>query len=42
MIGNIYLNGSKTIARGVAVLISSSFEYKATHTEMDIVSNMHY
>ena len=38
--GNIYLNGSKTNARGVAILISNSLEYKITHTEMDAVGNM--
>ena len=38
--GNIYLNGSKTNARGVAILISNSLEYKVTHTEMDAVGNM--
>ena len=35
--GNIYLNGSKTNSRGVAILISNSLEYKVTHTEMDAV-----
>ena len=38
--GNIYLNGSKTNARGVVILISNSLEYKITHTEMDAVGNM--
>ena len=38
--GNIYLNGSKTNARGVAILTSNSLEYKVTHTEVDAVGNM--
>ena len=38
--GNIYSNGSNTNARGVAILISNSLEYKIMHTEMDAVGNM--
>ena len=38
--GEIFLNGYKTNARGVAVLISNNIEYKVSHSEGDAIGNM--
>ena len=38
--GEIFLNRYKTNARGVAVLISNTIEYKVSHSEGDAIGNM--
>ena len=38
--GELVINGSKTNARGVAILFSSNFEYSISYTEKDDMGNM--
>ena len=38
--GEIFLNGCKTNARGVAILISNNIEHKVSHSEGDAIGNM--
>ena len=38
--GEVYLNGSRSNARGVAILISKNFEYKVIKIEKDHDGNL--
>ena len=38
--GEVYLNSSRSNARGVAILISKNFEYKVNNIEKDIEGNL--